>query len=421
MASTGPCGASFGEAGPFMVAGEWGAAGVRRPEDGEIADSPQPVAVECPPSASQGRLSDMSSAWHPGQCMVVGFEGTAVPDDLSTQIRNGQVGGVILFARNIESPEQVRALIDALNGLAPADAPLIIGVDQEGGKVQRMRAPWTEWPPMRTFGDAGDLELSTQMGRALARELVREGFNLNFAPCVDVDSNPENPVIGDRSFGADSATVGAHAVAMIEGMQAGGVAGCAKHFPGHGDTDMDSHLDLPRLAHGFDRLRRVELPPFVAAAKAGVASMMTAHVLFSAIDDKRPATMSPDVLHLVRAEVGFTGLLFTDDLEMGAVAKHFSVQDRTEGPLRAGVDVLLACKQADLRAEMISRLERLPDTLVESAVTRVRDFKAKWVRAPGALIMDPHALDGPSWERHEALATRAREGAASRTPPAPDA
>lgn len=287
--------------------------------------------------------------------------------------------------------------------------------------MQRLREPWTRWPPMRSFGDAGDLELTAQMGRALARELVREGFNLNFAPCVDVDSNPDNPVIGDRSFAADSVSVGACATAMIEGMQSGGVAGCAKHLPGHGDTDMDSHLDLPRLSHGLERLRRVELPPFAAAAKAGVASMMTAHVLFSAIDDKRPATMSPDVLHLVREEVGFSGLLFTDDLEMGAVAKHFTVQERTEEPLRAGVDVLLACKHADLRAEMIGRLERLPDALVESAVARVRAFKATWVRDPGALILDPHALEGPPWEQHEALAKRASEQAASRTPRGPDA
>ncbi len=355
----------------------------------------------------------MSSAWHPGQCMVVGFEGTTIPEDLATQIRGGHVGGVILFSRNIETPTQLRALVDGLHELAPADAPLLLGIDQEGGRVQRMRAPWTEWPPMRTFGDAGDLDLITQMGRALARELVREGFNLNFAPCVDVDSNPENPVIGDRSFASDSVTVGACAAAMIEGMQSGGVAACAKHLPGHGDTDMDSHLDLPRIAHGLERLRRVELPPFAAAAKAGVASMMTAHVLFSAIDDKRPATMSPDVLQLVRQEVGFSGLLFTDDLEMGAVAKHFSVQERTEQPLRAGVDMLLACKQADLRAEMIRRLERLPDALVESAVTRVREFKKTWGREAGAIIMDPHALDGPPWDSHEALATRAREQAES--------
>ena len=176
---------------------------------------------------------------------------------------------------------------------------------------------------------------------------------------------------------------------------------------------MDSHLDLPRLSHGLARLRRVELPPFKAAAEAGVASMMTAHVLFSAIDDRRPATMSPDVLQMVREEIGFSGLLFTDDLEMGAVAKHFSVRDRTEGPLRAGADVLLACKKSDLRAEMIRIVERLPDKVVEAAIGRVRAFKAEWVRAPDALIVDPHALDGPPWQAHETLAALVRERSAA--------
>lgn len=348
----------------------------------------------------------MSSGWHPGQCLVVGFEGTTVPADLAAQIRQGQVGGVILFARNIEGPTQLRDLIGALTGLAPADAPLVVSVDQEGGRVQRLRSPWTEWPPMRAIGDADAVEQTGALGAALGRELRLEGFHLNFAPCVDVDSNPDNPVIGDRSFGRTPSGVGAHARALIEGMQAAGVAACAKHFPGHGDTDMDSHLDLPSLSHDVLRLRKTELPPFAAAVDAGVASVMTAHVMFPRLDVKRPATMSPEVIGMLRDELGFGGLVFTDDLEMGAVAKHFSVRARVEAPLTAGVDILLACKHADLRAEMIGIVERLPDELVEAAVTRMRAFKASWVRPTGTIITEPTAAHAPPWPNHRALAER---------------
>lgn len=347
----------------------------------------------------------MSAAWHPGQCLTVGFEGTEVPRALAEVIEAGRVGGIILFSRNIEGPAQLRALTKTLAGLAPPDAPLVISVDQEGGRVQRLREPWTRWPPMRAVGERDDPAKTRELGEALARELRAEGIDWNFAPCVDVDSNPDNPVIGDRSFGTTHERVSGHAIPLLEGMQAGGVAACVKHFPGHGDTDVDSHLDLPRIDHALERLRRVELRPFEAAARADVASIMTAHVMFPRLDPRRPATMSEEVLGILRAEIGYQGIVVTDDLEMGAVARHFSVRERVESPLRAGVDVLLVCKQADLRMEAIAILERLPDALVESAVTRVRAFKSRWIGQRSLVITDPHAMDGPPWIAHQKLAS----------------
>ncbi|MCA9712456.1 MAG: glycoside hydrolase family 3 protein, partial [Myxococcales bacterium] len=219
---------------------------------------------------------------------------------------------------------------------------------------------------------------------ALARELVDLQIFLDFAPVVDVDTNPHNPVIGDRSFGREAARVARHAVAVIEGLQAGGVAACAKHFPGHGDTDVDSHLGLPRLPHALERLREVELPPFAAAVEAGVATIMTAHVVFEAIDPRRPATLSPDVMAILREQLRYDGVVFSDDLEMKAVADHYSPEQLVLGSLEAGVDAVLVCRQADLRQEVLARLERAPDRQVERALERVVALKRRYALGPQA-------------------------------------
>lgn len=338
--------------------------------------------------------------WQPGQLLVVGFDGCdAVPGDLAERISQGRVGGVILFKRNVRDPGQLRTLVGELYSYAPPNAPLLVSIDQEGGRVQRLRDPWTEWPPMRVLGDVNDPLQSEALGRCLAQELVDLGISLDFAPDVDVDSNPDNPVIGDRSFGRDPALVSTHARALLAGLQGGGVAGCAKHFPGHGDTNKDSHFDLPRLDHDLERLRRVELPPFAAMVEAEVASMMSAHVLFPKLDAKRPGTFSPEVMALLRHELGYQGLVFTDDLEMGAVAKHWGPRDRALLPLQASVDSLLVCHSADLREEMLAVLERAPDATVERALERMVAFKQSWGRSEL-----PKGALGPPYEAHQQLA-----------------
>ena len=191
----------------------------------------------------------MAKKRHPGQLLFVGFEGLTPPEDLLTLIAAGRIGGVILFARNIEGPAQVRAMTKTLLDHAPPDAPLLLAIDQEGGRVQRLRSPWTEWPDMRVLGDQNDIELTGMMARALGRELVDCGIHLNFAPVVDVDTNPDNPIIGNRSFGSDPDRVALHAQAFIQALQETGVAACAKHFPGHGDTDTDRPETSPAESH----------------------------------------------------------------------------------------------------------------------------------------------------------------------------
>lgn len=345
----------------------------------------------------------MNAPDQPGQLLFCGFEGTQVPDDLAALIAAGRIGGVILFARNIESPAQARALTTALHRLAPEEAPLMLAIDQEGGRVQRLREPWTEWPPMRMVGDRDEVGMTEEIARALARELGDLGIQLDFAPCVDVDTNPANPIIGDRSFGRTPERVAKHAGHFIRALQQAGVAACAKHFPGHGDTATDSHLELPRLDHSLERLRSVEFPPFRAAVEAGVASIMTAHVLFPALDAERPATLAPEVMRLLREELGYAGVVFSDDLEMKAVADHYSPHELVAGSFAAGVDALLVCRSAALRGEVLEQIESLGRARLATSLARMNRLKQRFRPAVsdsgGAL---------PPYAPHVALAQRTR-------------
>ena len=328
-----------------------------------------------------GSVGPMSRrAWQPGQLVWAGFEGRQLPPTLEADLRAGRVGGVVLFARNFDrdDPDQPRRLCDRIVAAAPPDAPTVLAIDQEGGRVQRLRAPWTEFPPLRALGQLDHLATTAAVARAIARELLDLRITLDFAPVVDVDTNPANPVIGDRSFGREAEPVGRHAAAFIAALQAEGVAACAKHFPGHGDTELDSHLALPVLPHELERLRRVELPPFANAIAAGVATIMSAHVLFPRLDRERPATLSPDVLGLLRADLGFEGLVFSDDLEMRAIADHWRPAAIVEQGLAAGIDGFLVCSREDLRQELTARLEKQRDAAVEPGITRVVALKRRF-------------------------------------------
>jgi beta-N-acetylhexosaminidase len=337
----------------------------------------------------------MSTRLPVGQLFVVGFAGTSVPPSAAELFTKHGVGGAILFKRNIESAEQVVALNTQLFELGQrCTAPLLVSVDQEGGRVARLRGIATDVPAMRVVGKAAeaDPELPYRLGALMARELSALGFHWDFAPVVDVDTNPQNPVIGERSFSRDAAVVGRVAARFIEGMQGAGVAACAKHFPGHGDTDTDSH---PRLPHDLERLRTIELPPFIAAARAGVASIMTAHVLFPALDDAEPATLSARILaQLLRNEVGFDGVCVSDDLEMSAVAERHPVETLVEKGLLAGCDLFLVCHDNDKAARAVEHVHRLvetgrvPRSRVEEALARVAALKAKYVGMPAPPSMD---------------------------------
>jgi beta-N-acetylhexosaminidase len=322
---------------------------------------------------------------------VVGFPGTS-PDGPLEQLLDDGVAGVILFKRNVESAAQLAALVRALK--TRAGRPVLASVDQEGGRVARLRgAPFTALPPMREFGRRADAALATRVGRLLAYEVRSLGFDVDFAPVLDVDTNPANPVIGDRSFSRDPHEVARLGVALAQGLEAGGVASCGKHFPGHGDTAKDSHLDLPSLPHSLERLREVELVPFAAAARAGLASLMTAHVIFDALDPGVPATMSAKVLdQLLRRELGYEGVVVSDDLEMKAIADHFSIDRAAVEGLRAGVDLFLVCHHADVQRGAIEAVVRAVESghvtreRLAQALARVDRLTQRFVHGPEDLL-----------------------------------
>jgi len=284
-------------------------------------------------------------------------------------------------------------------------------VDQEGGRVRRLRAGFTDVPALRSLGRARDPKLALQMGQLLGRELRAVGIDVNFAPVVDVDTNVDNPVIGDRALSSDPRLVAELAEALVRGLQSEGVAACAKHFPGHGDTELDSHQTLPRLVHGLERLEQVELVPFERVVAAGVASIMTAHVVLEALDREYPATLSDVVLgRLLRQGLGFDGVVFSDDLEMGAIAGRFAPGVAAVRALNAGVDGLLVCHSAEIAHRMLDAVAgAVADGTLErerltEAGRRIEALSGRFA-APPRVSSDLSVL---ACAEHRALADRVR-------------
>jgi beta-N-acetylhexosaminidase len=316
------------------------------------------------------------------ELLTVGFQGRELNDTLRRHLDRG-VSGVVLFSRNLGTRAEVADLIRTIKVYAAR--PVFVAVDQEGGVVQRLRDGFTRIPPMRVLGETGDSELAWRVGNLVGRELRAVGVDVNFAPVLDVDTNPQNPVIGNRSFSREAPVVARLGVAYARGLQAAGVASCGKHFPGHGDTSQDSHQELPRLEHTLQRLRAVELEPFHAWSKAGLASVMTAHVIFGALDGEHPATLSPHVLRdLLRGELGYRGLVFSDDLEMKAIADHYGYEEAAILGVRAGVDNFLCCHTESVAVTFIEAVARaledgrLSQQDLEGAQSRVTHFRETW-------------------------------------------
>ena len=341
-----------------------------------------------------------------GQLLIGSLPGATIPAELRSLARDFGLGGVILFARNIEAPEQVAELAGDLQTLA-TDVPLWVSVDQEGGRVARLKAPFTEWPPMAVLGRSGDVALASRFASALAAELRAVGITLDYAPVLDIHTNPANPVIGDRALAADADLVARLGAAIVRGLQDNGVAACGKHFPGHGDTSADSHLDLPIVDHPPDRIRRVELVPFREAVKADVAFIMTAHVLIPSLDEHNPATLSRRIVsELLRGEVGFNGVLLSDDLEMQALARTFDPAEAAVRAIAAGCDGVLVCRaqatdrsrDIDVQAEVLEALVhavedgRIAYKQLDDTLRRLRRAKERFLAAPAVPGRAPHHI-----------------------------
>jgi len=323
-----------------------------------------------------------------GQLLIAGFDGAQLPVELKSIAREFGLGGVILFARNVVEPEQVAEVCYEAARLVP-DMPLWVSVDQEGGRVARLKAPFTEWPPMATLGRSGDVTLAEKFARALAAELKAVGFNLDYTPVLDILTNPKNPVIGDRALAEKADEVARLGAAIIRTLQGEGIAACGKHFPGHGDTSTDSHEQLPIVEHAPERLREVEFVPFRAAVDAEVATMMTAHVLVPSLDEQQPASLSRTIVTtILRQELRYEGVILTDDLDMKAIAGDYTAPAAAVLAIDAGCDAFLICsgdveRKAAALEELVHAVEqeRLKLTRVEDALMRQRSAKERFLAA----------------------------------------
>ncbi|MFZ5863580.1 MAG: beta-N-acetylhexosaminidase [Nitrospirota bacterium] len=319
------------------------------------------------------------------QLIMVGFEGTRPGPSITRLVKTTRVGGVILFRRNVTSPEHVLALTRGLQRLAPK-APLFVAIDQEGGRVSRLPPPFTQFPPAATLGARKGVALTYAIGEIMGRELAAVGVNMNMAPVLDVNTNAANPIIGDRAFGDSPMVVEEHGLALMVGLQDQGVIACAKHFPGHGATSADSHLELPEVDVTLRQLERLHLRPFEHAVANRLSALMTAHVRYPSLDARAPATLSKKILTgLLRRAMGFDGVVITDDLEMKAIADRYDAGPAALKAFEAGADVLLFCLDQDAPRQAIDALAgavtrgRLSEARIDQSLNRVLRLKEKFL------------------------------------------
>ena len=360
----------------------------------------------------------MTAADQVGELFMVDFTGHEPSAEILALIRGG-VGGIILFEKNVVDPVQVATLTNALQAAARAAGrpPLVISMDQEGGPVVRLRARATHFPSAMAFGAAGSEAIVASAAGITARELRAVGVQLNFAPDVDVNTNPLNPVIGVRSYGEDPDRVGRLAAAAVRAMEVSGVAATVKHFPGHGDTVLDSHLGLPVVAHDLRRLDRVELAPYRLAIAAGCAAVMTAHIVFKALDPDRPATVSPVVLGYLRERMGFDGVVVTDSMAMNAIRGYARPGEAAVQAVLAGADIVLACGELDAQREALDAVReaaahgRIPASRIAEAAARVASLRDRFRLAERTTVSIEDVPRRVGIPAHLVVADRAGEAA----------
>jgi len=351
------------------------------PEKGEVVKPPK-VAV----SPIDEMIGQMTLQEKVGQLLVIGVEGTSFSGEMDNLIRNYHVGGVIIMGRNVATTTEILKLInDIKNSNKPNKSPLFLSVDEEGGRVSRLPAGIPKLPTSAKMGNLNDESVSYRAGTYLAEVLNEFGYNMNFAPVLDVNSNPRNPVIGDRSFGSDSSQVAQLGISTMRGMMDNGIIPVVKHFPGHGDTIVDSHKALPRVETTLEALHSVELVPFQKAIEAGADVVMVAHILFPALDPDYPSSMSKAIITgLLRNEMQFEGVVITDDLAMGAIASNYAVPEAAVQSFIAGSDLLLVVSDYEVQLNTFNALIKAIETgviteqrLIES-VKRILTLKEKY-------------------------------------------
>lgn len=352
-----------------------------------------------------------------GQRLIVGFDGPRVPQEVLRLDEEWGLGGFILFKRNLPTFEQVLDLTESLWPLG-GGIPPFIGVDQEGGAVHRLPKPFTVFPDMAHLGQVASVSLAYEVGAVIGRELTAAGFNLNFAPVLDVNTNPQNPVIGRRAISSNPQQVASLGRAVVRGLHDNSVVACGKHFPGHGDTRQDSHHEMAFCDADLERLKACELVPFhTAFHKSPVLDLvMTAHVKYPALDKEHPATLSRNILQdLLRMELGYKGLTVSDDLEMKAIVDHYDMESAALLGLEAGLDLFLVCHTVDRQVALLEALLKEAETgsypkhLWERSYNRIRDIKARHFRVVRS-VDRVHAREVVGNREHQRIARRLKDG-----------
>ena len=319
------------------------------------------------------------------QMFMVGFEGVVLSPGTKEFFQEYEPGGVIYFSKNYESPALLWELSESIQNTRPSDNPLpyIISVDHEGGKVQRFRKPFIHFPEPMVLGEIDSPRLAFDVANVMARELRVVGVNLDFHPLCDIHTRPSNPVIGRRAFGMDPEMVSKMASAMVRGFVANRMISCVKHYPGHGDTTVDSHLELPKMDVSWEKLKEREVIPFQRTIKSRVDMIMTAHILNKALDPVYPATLSYATLtEGLRNELRFNRLIITDDMQMDAVAKYYGEEEMVALAINAGADILLYRDEDRGRRAMDTAFRFLAEgkitaAQIEAAYARIREVKER--------------------------------------------
>ena len=359
-------------------------------------DTPSKVVPVPAPSVSQPmkqedntaeQMKHMSMHEKVGQLVLVGMDGLANSEQTKQLIADYHVGGFIFFKVNLKDTPQVLSLLNSLKATNESvkGVPLMLSVDEEGGRVTRLPDELKKFPANAVIGKLNNSEFSREIGKTLGNELKGYGFNTDFAPVLDVFSNPDNTVIGDRSFGSQADLVSRLGIATMQGIQSDQVAAVVKHFPGHGDTTVDSHLGLPVVNHDLTHLRQLELVPFANAIKNGADAVMVAHLLMPKLDAEHPASFSKAIISdLLRKEMGFNGVVFTDDLTMGAITQNYEIGQAAVSAVLAGGDVVLVGHSFDQQVKVIQALLNassdgtIPESVLNASVYRILKLKEKY-------------------------------------------
>ncbi|WP_054199921.1 beta-N-acetylhexosaminidase [Clostridium baratii] len=304
-------------------------------------------------------ISNMSLDEKIGQLVISGFYGTTLDENILKLIKEDKISGVILFNRNVKDSSTLLSLNNSLKESNKNNKlPLFISVDEEGGLVTRMPKDIKRLPTNKYIGSLNNKDLSYNVGEILGEQLSYFGFNMNFAPVLDINSNSNNPVIGDRSFGNNKDTVAILGTSTMKGIQSKNIISVVKHFPGHGDTSVDSHVNLPVVNYDINRLKSFEFVPFKTAIQNGADAIMVGHILLPKIDSKYPSSMSYEIVtNILRKDLGFNGLVVSDDMTMGAITKNYSIEESSIKAINAGVDLLLVCQKYENTENVLKALK----------------------------------------------------------------